>query len=182
MEFWGSSHLDWNPAAGETAQGSCRIDGRRGSPLLSLHRAGRSGAPGPGCFCMGFGHLESQPLLQALLAARPPLSSTGARPVLSGANTRCLVEPLFSIRVEAPGEAKGEWREASGRASHASELGPRAGDKEPLHQSQGHSGPHSREAALVCAVRRSAVAGFTSQLQKLSSPGWLLLWKSGSPF
>lgn len=111
----------------------------------------------------------------------PSLSSTGARPVLSGANTHCLVEPLFSIRVEAPGEAKGEWREASGRASHASELGPRAGDKEPLHQSQGHSGLCSGEAALVCAERQSGVVRFMSQLRKLSSPEWPPLWKSGSP-
>ena len=52
-EFRGSSHLDWNPAAGEAAQGSCRNKlGKEDTPIL--HGVGRSGALGAQVFLFWF--------------------------------------------------------------------------------------------------------------------------------
>lgn len=124
VEFQGPSHLDWNPAAGEAFRALAGLSrGKRGHAHPAW--SGRSGAPGAQVFLFWFWPLGVPASLQAFPAARPLTVLNRARPVLSGANTRCLVE-LLLVFEEAPGEAKGEWREASWRASHASELRPRA--------------------------------------------------------
>lgn len=145
-EFRGSSHLDWNPAAGEAAQGSCRNKlGKEDTPIL--HGVGRSGALGAQVFLFWFWPLgvpassSGSPSCQA-----PPCPQQGPGLCFLGQTLAAWWNPflVFEWRPQEKRKESGE-RPAGGPAM------PQSSDQKP-DQEQGTKSLFIRAGGTAASV------------------------------